>query len=81
MVFFPFNVVATACFRYFNNNIISVITPLIVHNDDISLIHIFKLHTWVLFAIFFPSKSKVDSYIKNFIENQLPVKSNQIYGP
>ena len=70
-----------ACFWYFNNNIFSVITPLAFESDNVSLIQMFSLHTWVLFAIVFSVlMPKMNSYIKYFIENQLIIKSNQIHG-
>ena len=71
-----------ACFWYFNNNdIFSVITPLNFDNDNVSLIQIFRLHTEFCLPYFFfsASRSKVNSYIKFFIENQLPVKNNPIH--
>ena len=73
-----------ACFWYFNNNdIFSVITPLNFDNDNVSLIQIFRLHTefCLPYLFFSASKSKVNSYIKFFIENQLPVKTIQFMCP
>ena len=56
---------------YFN----ITITSLALDNDNVSLIQIFCLHTWDLFAIFFyASKLKVDYYIKTFIENRFAFK-------
>ena len=80
-LYWPFNAAFIACFLYFNNSIFSVSTPLAFDNDNVSLIEIFRSHNWVPFAIFFfsASKLKVNSYIKIFIENQLPVNSNQIH--
>ena len=75
----PFNVAVITCFWYFNNDIFSLIIPFAFDNDNVSLIQVSRLHTWVLFATFFSaSKSKVDFYSKILIENQLPVESNQI---
>ena len=79
---FPLNAVVTACFfLFFDNNIFSVNILLAFDNDNVTLIQTFKLHTLVLFPIFFSaSKSKVNLYIKNFIENQLSVEDNQVHG-
>ena len=78
--YWPFNAAAIAYFSCFDNNLFSVITPLAFDNDNVSLIQIFKLHTWTClpFLLFSATKSKGNFYIKSFIENQLPVKSNQI---
>ena len=50
--YWQFNAAVIACFSYFKSNIFSVITPLAFDNDYFSLIQIFRLHTWFLFAIF-----------------------------
>ena len=50
---YAFNAAVIACIWCFNNNIFSVITPLAFDNDNVSLIEIFRIHTWVLFATFF----------------------------
>ena len=57
-----FNAAAIACFWYFiSSDIFSVIARLAFDNDNVSLIQISSLHTWVLFVIFFSaSKSKLD---------------------
>ena len=58
-----------------------MITPLAFESDNVSLIQMFSLHTWVLFAIVFSvSMPKMNSYIKYFIENQLIIKNNQTHG-
>ena len=49
---FPFNAAFFACFWYFNNNILSVITPVTFDNFYVSLIQIFRLHFWFLFSHF-----------------------------
>ena len=68
-------------FLYFDNNVFSVNMPLAFDNDNVTLIQIFRLYTEFCFQFFFSaSKSKVNLYIKNFIENQLSVKSNQIHS-
>ena len=50
---FLVNAAAIACFWYFNNYTFSVLTPLAFDNYNVFLVQIFRLHTWVLFAIFF----------------------------
>ena len=52
-------------FLHFNNNIFSVVAPPALDNDNVTLIQIFRLHTWVLFAIFLFC---------------VEVESNQIHG-
>ena len=48
-------------------------------HKDVSSIQISKLHTWVLFIIFFPvSKPKSDLIDKIFIEYKLAIKTNQL---
>ena len=76
-LYWSFNADVIACFWYFNNNIFAVITPFAFDNDHVSLIQIFRLHAWVLFAVFFFSAPKLCAKI--FIEYQLHVQSNQIH--
>ena len=63
---------------YFDILTFSLITVLAFHKD-VSSIRISKLHTCVLFIIFFSvSKPKSDLIDKIFIENQLAIKTNQL---
>ena len=63
---------------YFDILTFSLITVLAFHKD-VSSIQISKLHTWVLFIIFFPvSKPKSDLIDKIFIEYKLAIKTNQL---
>ena len=76
----PFHAAVIVCFWYFDNNVLSLIT-FDINKVNVSSISFSTLHKCVLCAIFFFLwKPKVDSNIKIFIENQLPVKTNQIYG-
>ena len=67
-LYWPFNAAVIAYFWYFNKNTFSVITPLTFHNDNVSLIQMFRLHTWVLFNIFlfFCAEVKSEFLYQNF---------------
>ena len=65
-------------FLYFDILTFSLITALTFHKD-VPSIQILKLHTCILFIIFFSvSKPKSDLIDKIFIENQLVIKINQL---
>ena len=64
----PINATIIAYFWYFNNNVFSVILPLAFDNDNVSLIQISRLHTWVLFAILFSMRrSQKWVFISKFV--------------
>ena len=71
----PFNATVIG---YFDILTFSLITVLAFHKD-VSSIRISKLHTFVLFIIFFSvSKPRSDLIDKIFIKNQLAIKTNQL---
>ena len=67
---------AILIFWYFDILTFSSITVVAIHKD-VSSIRIFKLHTCVLFIIYFSVlKPKSEPIDKIFIENQLAIKTN-----
>ena len=62
---------------YFDILTFSLITVL-TFNKDVSSVQISKLHTCILFIMFFLSKPKSDLIDKIFIENHLAIKTNQL---
>ena len=59
---------------------ISVIIILALDTVNVSSIQISTVHNFCLSYSFSTLKPKGDSDFKTFIENQLPVKSNEIHG-
>ena len=62
---------------YFDILTFSLITVL-TFNKYVSSVQISKLHTCILFIMFFLSKPKSDLIDKIFIENHLAIKTNQL---
>ena len=77
----PYYLAVTACFWYFNNNILSFITAVVISKFNISSIPMSTFQNCILFPVFLSvSKPRRNSNIKKFIENQLPININQIHG-
>ena len=84
MASFPFNSAVIACIWYFNNNIFSVIIPLAFDNNNLLLIQVFRLRTWVLLAIYFflhQSQKKILMSIFLFLKFNYLLKEIKFMGP